>query len=94
MTSKASEAAPQANSSPPETVRLPWTDVTPSDLLKDLRSDLKGDNEQLRKIMDSIRREMSRKLDILTEEVQELNGWRWRFAWRGWRDGQLRFLKL
>uniref|UniRef100_A0A669B3A8 Uncharacterized protein n=1 Tax=Oreochromis niloticus TaxID=8128 RepID=A0A669B3A8_ORENI len=54
MTLKASEVALQANSSPPDTPRLPWPDVTLSDLLKDLRSHLKGDNEQLRKLLDSI----------------------------------------
>ncbi|XP_076868222.1 uncharacterized protein LOC143519059 isoform X2 [Brachyhypopomus gauderio] len=75
QTPKASEATSQANANPTETPEPSGPNVTSNDLLeaiKELRSDLKGDNDQLRKSMDSIRREMSNKLDSLTEEVQGL----------------------
>lgn len=75
QTSKANEAPSQANANSTETPKLTGAEVTLSDLLeaiKELKSDLKGDNDQLRKSIDSVRREMSSKLDSLTEEVQGL----------------------
>lgn len=79
-TSKANEVAPQANVSPTETPKETRTKVMQSDFLeaiKELQSNLKGDNDPLRKTMISIRQEMRNKLNILTEEGASgrVGGW-------------------
>lgn len=79
-TSKTNEVAPQANAIPSDTAVPGSLGVTPSDLLeaiKELKSDLKGDNDQLRKTMHSIHQEMSSKLDALTEEAHGLKEQMW-----------------
>lgn len=74
-TIKVSKTASQASGYSPEATKHPGTSITPGDLLeaiKDLKSEMKGDNDNLRKDINSFHTEVSSKLDGLTEEMQAL----------------------
>ncbi|KAM7372482.1 hypothetical protein PAMP_009646 [Pampus punctatissimus] len=72
---KVSKTTTQASGNSCGATGHPGTSITPGDLLeaiKDLKSEMKGDNDNLRKDINSFHTEVSSKLDGLAEEMQGL----------------------
>lgn len=70
-----SKVTTQASDTLCSATRGPRTSITSSDLLeaiKELETELKGDNDKLRKDINSLHQETSSKLHTIAEEMQGL----------------------
>lgn len=77
--SQASDTSPAKDISPaksPDTQKHPSTSLDPEDIIraiKDLKDDLKGDNESLRQELSHVGQEIKSKLESFTAEMQDLS---------------------